>query len=53
MNGEIAAMKGKRRTNMKNNDEKTMNQQVVLRDTPKGLPVNTRVRAGATHKGGN
>ncbi len=28
----------------------TMNQQLVLRDTPQGLPVKTRVRAGSTHK---
>ena len=28
----------------------TVNQQVVLCDTPQGMPVKTRIKAGANHK---
>ena len=40
---------------MKNNTvniEKSVNNQVVLRDTPKGMPVKTRLRAGLKLKTG-
>lgn len=33
------------------NDKNTLNRQLVLRDTPNGMPVRTRIKAGYKEHG--